>query len=359
MKIVKLIAKPITLPLKQPFKIALGTQEEYNGVILKIETDKGITGFGEASPSARITGETTGTVIDVIENKIMPVIIGENPLLIEKIMDEIESTILYNSSAKCAVDIALYDILGKYTHLPLKTLLGGFKEKIITSITIGMKSIKATVKEARGLINEGVKVLKVKIGENPIKDVEKIRTLRKEIGKIKLRVDANQGYNVKEAIWVLKKIEPYEIEFIEQPVAWWNIQGLKTVKDNVDIPVMADESLHSKEDAINLIRQNACDSFNIKLMKSGGIHNAIKIARIAEGAGIPCMLGCMSETKISVTAATHLALALKNIKYADLDGHLMLKKDIVKGGVITKNGENKVTNQEGLGVQLNSKLFKT
>ena len=358
MKITDLLVKQIALPLKQTFKIALGTDYEYVGVVIRIETDEEIVGIGEASPSARITGETTKTVIDVIENKLKPLLIGKSPLDMEKLLDEINYAILYNSSAKCAIDIALHDIISKYAKLPLYKLLGGFKEEIITSITIGIKGIKDTVLEARELVAQGTKVIKIKIGLNPVLDIEKIKSLREEIGyDVKIRVDANQGYEPSDAIQVLRKIEQYEIEFAEQPVAYWDIQGLKQVREHSGIPIMVDESLHSTYDAINLIRENACDIFNIKIMKSGGIREASKIASIAESAGIPCMLGCMVETRIGVGAATHLALALKNIKFADLDGHLFLKEDIVEGGVITEKGVNRVTSKAGIGVNLVKKIF--
>lgn len=353
MRIVEVTAKPITLPMTQPFKIALGTSYEYEGVIVRIDTNVGITGYGEASPSARITGETIDTVMDVIENKLKPVLLGKDPLQISELISEIHSIILFNSSAKCAIDIALHDIWGKYEHKPLKKLLGKDKDSIATSITIGLKSIKETIEEAKKLIKDKIKVIKIKLGENPQEDVTKIKTFRGELGyDVRLRVDANQGYSVEDAITVFTKLEPYEIEFVEQPVPYWDIQGLKTVKDNVGIPVMADESLHTSHDAINLIRAQACQMFNIKLMKSGGINEGQKIARLAEEAGISCMIGCMTETRIAVAAATHLALATPNIKYADLDGHLMLKEDVAQGGVITEDGENSVTDKEGLGIQI-------
>ncbi len=358
MKITKVSIKQIKLPLKQPFKIALGTDYEYVGVVIRIETDEGIIGLGEASPSSRITGETIGTVVDIIESKIKPLLIGKNPLNIERIMDEINSAILHNPSAKCAVDIALYDILSKYAKLPLCKLLGGFKEEIVTSVTVGIKGVKDTVLETIELVEQGAKIIKIKIGLDPVEDIEKIRAMREEIGyDIKIRIDANQGYEPREVIKVLNEIEQYEIEFVEQPVAYWDIQGLIQVKESVGIPVMVDESLLSSYDAINLIKAEACDIFNIKLMKAGGIREAIKISNIAESAGISCMLGCMVETRIGVGAATHLALALKNIKYADLDGHLFLKKDIVEGGVITEDGINRVTSKEGVGVKLIKEIF--
>lgn len=359
MKITNLLVKAITLPLKQPFKIAFGTDFEYEGVILQMETDKGIVGVGEASPSKHVTGETVETVVNIIETRLKPMLIGKNPFEIEKLLDEVHSTISFNPSAKCAVDIALHDILGKYANLPLKNLLGGFKDEITTSITIGIKSIEESIAEARQLVAEGAKVLKIKIGLDPVEDVEKIKRVREAVGyAVQIRVDANQGYTFREAVNVLNSIEQYDIEFIEQPLPYWDEQGLSRLRNKVGIPIMVDESLHSIYDAIRLIKESACDMFNIKLMKAGGIREAFKIASIAEGAGIPCMLGCMTETRIAVGAATHLALGMKNIKYADLDGHILLKEDVVEGGVITENGVNRVTDRAGIGVQLTAPIFE-
>ncbi|OYD17316.1 hypothetical protein CH333_01215 [candidate division WOR-3 bacterium JGI_Cruoil_03_44_89] len=355
MEIIGIKAIPINIPLKQPFKLAYGTHLEYRGVILVIKTDSEIYGIGEASPSPKITGETQDTAIDVMEDKIKPLLIGKNPLNIEKITDELDSEFSGNTSAKCAVDIALWDILGKVSRLPLKDLLGGGGDSIETSITIGIKPIDNTIKEADELVENGAKILKIKIGLNPKEDVDKIKELRNTIGYTPtIRVDANQGYTVKEAIWVGRKLEPCDIEFIEQPVKFYDYRGMKCVRDTIDIPVMADESIHSLQDTIRAIREDICDLINIKLMKSGGIKNAIKIAAAAGGAGIKCMLGCMSETKIAITAGTHLAIATENIRYADLDGHLELEKEIVDGGVITERGENRISEKEGLGLTLKS-----
>lgn len=351
MKITEISAKLVRLKLWQDFKIAHGVTTEYEGVVIKIGTDEGLYGLGEASPSKRVTGETVGSVLDVINNLFRPVLIGQNPLDIERITELLDSRVLHNTSAKAAVDIALYDILGKKTQLPLSKLLGGYKDEITTSITIGIKGIEETLEEARKLLGEGVKVIKIKIGISPAEDIEKLRLLREELGSgVTLRADANQGYSRTEAVSVLRELEKQEIEFIEQPLPWWDIEGLRIVRDKVGIPIMADESLHTIHDAMNLIQSGACDLFNIKLMKTGGISAARKIAAIAESAGIPCMLGCMVETRIGISAATHLALSNRNIKYADLDGHLYLKEDIVRGGVVTEEGVNRVFETEGLGL---------
>lgn len=341
---------PLKIPLKQPFKIALGESKNYEGVIFVVETDEGISGVGEASPSPRITGETVGSVLSALQ-RFTPILLGKNPRAIGEIMDTLNSSILYNPSAKSAVDIALHDIAGKLSGLPLKTILGGYREGIETDITIGLKNTENTIKEAKDIISKGFRIIKVKIGEDPRIDIEKIRLVREEIGKdIILRVDANQGYTVREAIEVLDKIEKYEIEFIEQPVKAWDIIGMRTVRKSSSIPIMADESLHTPYDAIRLIREEACDYINIKLMKVGGIREAVKIARIAEEGGMKCMVGCMVETEVGITAASHLALGVKTIEFADLDSHLTLKRHITEGGILIKDGLVTVPENPGIGV---------
>ncbi|MCD5383990.1 dipeptide epimerase [candidate division WOR-3 bacterium] len=352
MKITAIKTYPVNIPLKQPFRIALGESTEYEGLIVIIETDEGLSGVGEASPSPRITGDTMGGVLSAVE-RFTPLLMGKNPLFIGERMNAINSSLLYNSSAKCAVDIALHDIAGKSAGMPLKTLLGGCKEAIETDITIGLKSIEDTLKEARDIVREGFNIIKVKIGEDPEIDIEKIRDLREEIGKdIVLRVDANQGYTVKQAIEVARRLERYEVELIEQPVPFWDIEGMKIVKNSVEIPVMADESVHSTQDAVRLIRERACDYINIKLMKTGGIREAVKIAGIAEGAGMKCMIGCMGETKVAITAAAHFALGVNSVEFADLDSHLTLKKEIAEGGLNIKNGMVTVPETGGIGISL-------
>ncbi len=352
MKIVDVKWEKFKIELESPFKIALGTSYYHEGVLLKIITDEGIKGIGEAAPSERITGETTDTVCSVL-NLFKNYLIGKNPLEIQKIMDDLNQMLLHNTSAKCAVDIALWDIKAKYFGLPLRDLLGKDKEKITTSITIGIKSIEETIKEAQEIIKRfGAKVLKIKVGLNLKEDIEKIKELRDAIGyDVKIRVDANQGYNLKEAVKFAKEVEKYEIELFEQPLPYYQLNELRILRDKIGIPVMLDESVHTARDALKVIKENCCDVINIKLMKSGGICEALKIASIAESAGIPCMVGCMVETRIGVSAGTHFALSVKNVKYADLDGHLFLKKDIAEGGVITKEGENYITENKGLGVE--------
>ncbi len=352
MRIKEIQVKEFHVPLKTPFKIAYSTDVEHHGILVKITTDTGLEGFGESAPSKHVTGETHSTVKKVIEEIFTPILLGENPFDIGKIMAKLDDTIKGNTSAKCAIDMALYDIKGKALRLPVCDLLGKFHKSILTSVTIGIKSIKDTIKEAHEIVREGYKVLKIKIGLAPEEDIEKISQLRKEFNDVIIRVDANQGYDLRTAIKVANELARYNVEFIEQPLKAWDIKGLRELKKVSPIPIMVDETVLSPLDALHVIEEEACDFINIKLMKSGGIFNAKKIADIAAGAGIKCMIGCMVETRLGVAAGVHFALSTENVCYADLDGHLILKENIVEDGFKTVNGEHYSLTRSGLGVNI-------
>jgi len=349
----------VTLRYKEPFRIAPGASTESHNIVVKILADYEVVGWGESSPSQRVTDENPKTVVDVVD-KIAPKLIDMSPLRIEQNVELMDSIVEGNPSAKAAIDMALHDILGKTARKPLFMLMGGYRTEVLTDITLGIKSPKEMAKDAVKAVNKGFKALKVKVGVDPAEDVERIKLIRKAVGNgIDVRLDANQGWTPKQAIEVLNKIERYNIQFAEQPVPAENLKGLVKVRKNSPIPVMADESVHSPEDALRLIQAEAVDLINIKLMKSGGILKARKIASIAEAAGIPCMIGCMGESQIGIAAGAHLAAAAKNIQYADLDSDLLLKDKLVKkGGVKVKNSMRIFTKQYGLGIQeLNQKLL--
>ncbi|MEW5759222.1 MAG: dipeptide epimerase [Candidatus Thermoplasmatota archaeon] len=347
MRIIDIVSYPINIPLKKPFVIASGSTKSYSGVLIEIITNERIRGIGESAPT-KITNEDQKSVIEDIE-KAKKRLIGKEPREIEKLLYELPKI---GKSAKAGIDIALHDILGKSCKLPLKYIFGGYRDKIETSVTIGICSLENTLKEAKRLIDIGVKIIKLKIGISPKEDLEKVKEIRNCIGyEPKLRLDANQGYSVAKAIETLKKMEGYDIEFVEQPVNLRNIRGMREVRKKVDIPIMADESMHNIDDLMKIISYDAAELLNIKLMKVGGLRTAMKISNIAEANGIKCMLGCMIETKVGITAATHLACGLKNIEYADLDGNLELIYDCVDGGVELKNGRNVLPDLPGLGLK--------
>jgi len=350
---------PITLGYKEPFRIAPGASIESHNVIVKIITDYDVVGWGESSPSERVTGETAETVIKTL-GKIAVKLIGMCPLRIEQDVELMDSVVDGNPAAKAAIDMALHDILGKTVRKPLFMLIGGYRTEVLTDITLSIKSPKEMANDAVKAIKKGFKALKVKVGVNPVEDVERIKLIRESVGSdAQIRIDANQGWTPKQAIEALNKIEKFNIQFAEQPVPAEDIKGLIDVRKNSPIPIMADESVHSPEDALRLIQAEAIDLINIKLMKSGGILKGRKIAAIAEAAGIPCMIGCMGESEIGIAAGAHLAAAVQNIKYADLDSDLLLKDRLVKkGGIEVKKSLRIFSKQHGLGItEIDNKLL--
>lgn len=349
----------VILRNKEPFRIARGASTESENVVVKVVTDYGVIGWGEASPSKSVTNETPATVIKTLA-KIAPKLIGLCPLRIEQDVEIMDSLVKENPAAKAAIDIALHDILGKTARKPLFMVMGGYRTEVLTDLTLGIKSPKEMAKDAVKAVKKGFKALKVKVGIDPVEDVERVRLIRESVGsKIQMRIDANQGWTPPQAIEALGKMKKFNVQFAEQPVPAENLKGLIKVRKNSPIPVMADESVHSPEDAIRLIQAEAVDFMNIKLMKSGGILKGRKIAAIAEAAGIPCMIGCMGESGIGIAAGSHLAAAAKNIQYADLDSDLLLKDRLVtKGGTKVKDSMRIFPRQHGLGIMgLDEKLL--
>ncbi|AZV56602.1 dipeptide epimerase [Clostridium sp. AWRP] len=354
MKIRDIKIKRISVPLKTPFKTALRTVERVEDIIVEIYTDTGNIGFGEAPPTGVITGDTTGSIIGAIEDHIKKSIIGMKIENFESIIQKLNGCIVKNTSAKAAVDIALYDLYGQLYKAPLYKLLGGFRKEIITDITISVNEPEEMVKDSIDAIKRGYKTLKIKVGKDSKKDLERMKAIRQAIGyDVDLRIDANQGWKPKEAVKVLREMEDagLNIEFVEQPVIAHDIDGLKFVTDNVSTPVLADESIFSPMDALNVLERRAADLINIKLMKTGGIYNALKICSLAEIHGIECMIGCMLEAKVSVTAAVHLACAKSIITKIDLDGPVLCSEDPINGGAVFNESKITLTDKPGLGIE--------
>lgn len=334
MKITKIKVAPKAVKLKEPITISLGTIEQSISAIVEIETDEGIIGYGEGSPGILITGETlkgTTECIQLFEKHLL----GVDPLDTEKIHSIMNSVAAKASSAKTAIDIACYDLFGKKTNLPIYKLLGGFDSCVKTDMTIGIDTPERMIEKAELAVAQGFDTLKIKVGTGFSADVARIKTIRKAVGsQINLRLDANQAWQPKEAVNTINHLAEYDIELVEQPVAYYDIDGLTFVTNNVSTPIMSDESCFNSKDALCLIKARAVDFVNIKLMKCGGIHEALKINSICEAAGVECMIGCMvEETNIGVTAAAHLAAATKNITRADLDATFGLNEVAIPGGV--------------------------
>ncbi|MFW6389800.1 MAG: mandelate racemase/muconate lactonizing enzyme family protein [Halanaerobiales bacterium] len=344
----------LSIPLKKPFQTSLRTVKSAEETIIKIITDTGEVGIGEAPPTAVITGETGASIKKIIAEYLFPLIKDKNIENHESILQIIDNAVLKNSSAKAAVDMAVYDLYGKLYNAPLYRLLGGYREVLETDITVSIDSPEIMQQDARKAVEEGYNTLKLKVGKDIETDIKRTAAVRKVVGKdIKIRLDANQGWSPKEAVKVIKKMEKMDlnIELVEQPVAAADFAGLKFVRERVLTPIMADESLFSPEDCFRLFKMKACDLINIKLMKTGGIRKALMINAMAEAVGIEVMLGSMLEAKVSVTAAAQLAAARKNITRLDLDAPILLAEDPVKGGIRINGPRILLPQAPGLGIK--------
>ncbi len=344
----------LSIPLKEPFVTSLGTDVSADNVLVKIITNRGIIGFGECSPYMPINGESQDTCF-MVGQYFAKALKGKDPLQIEACINLMDSIIYGNSSIKSAFDIALYDIASQQAGVPLYKFLGGENIKtIITDYTVSIGEPEKMAADALKIKKEGYPAIKIKLGKNGKTDIERIKAIRAAVGnKIPLRIDANQGWKVNEAIETLNALAEFDIQHCEEPIARWKFLKLRKIKKNSPIPIMADESCGDDHDAERLIELKACDYFNIKLGKSGGIFKALKIVRLAEAAGIHLQVGAMIESRLAMTAFAHFALCSPLIEHFDFDTALMFSEDPVTGGIVyEKNGVVKVPETIGLGATI-------
>jgi len=354
MKIQSIRLGMLSVPLKTPFKTAMRTVKEIEDVVAIIETDTGAKGYGSAPATAVITGDTHGSIIEAISKVISPALIDREIADLNNLINIIQNSIVRNFSAKAAIEIAVYDLYGQLYNAPLYKLLGGGDNVLSTDITISVDYIDKMVEDTRTAIDLGFETLKIKVGKDPALDIERIKAIYSAVNERALiRLDANQGWTPKQTVSVMRALEEsgVQLELLEQPVRGDDIEGMKYVTERIQTPVMADESSFGPKEAIEIIRQRAADIINIKLMKTGGISNAIKIADIAGIYGVTCMIGCMLESSIGVAAAAHIAVAKSSIiTKVDLDTPALGKYDPVTSGVQFNNSEIKVTDLPGLGI---------
>lgn len=354
MRISKVKAWVEAFKLSRPYTIAFKSFDSVENIIVEFQTDDGKIGLGAASPMAEVTGETFDACKTALCGDAQDWLIGRDVRQLAHLCRENRSRNTTTPAAGAAVDMALHDLLAQKLDVPLVDMLGRAHRALPTSITIGIKSIPETLLEAEEYVGRGFKILKVKLGQSLEEDVERLHTLRARYGKeIRIRVDPNQGYSRDELTEFMAKTKDLGIEFVEQPMKADDIEGMRNLPEEARRYIAADESLQTDSDALSLVSPcKACGIFNIKLMKCGGIYSALRIATVADLAGVELMWGCMDESRISIAAGLHAALACPATRYLDLDGSLDLERDVVEGGFVLEDGVMRVTDEPGLGVRL-------
>ena len=339
-RIVSADIAPITFRLREGYRIAGASFATAFNVILKLGTSDGRTGFGCASPAEEVTGETADLCLAALRDLLVPLLLGADACDLQGLAAQAVEAAPDSPAARAAVDIALHDLLGQRAGQPLAKLLGLRRDRLLTSITLGIEDDPAaTLDRALRHVGAGFTILKVKVGENWEADASLIRSLRGALGAgIALRADGNQGYSEAQARSFLGALRPGDLELLEQPLAAADLDGMARLARDFDLPIMADESLRSEEDARKIVGARAADLVNLKLMKSGGIAPALRLAGITAAGGLGAMVGCNDESRIGIAAGLHCALAAERAEYADLDGHLDLVDDLAEGGLRIVNG---------------------
>jgi L-alanine-DL-glutamate epimerase-like enolase superfamily enzyme len=350
MRITGLEAWPHSMKLSEPYSIAHETFDRADNVFLRILTDIGPVGLGCSAPDFGVTGENADTVLAVIDGLVRERLPGMDPLRTLQVLDVLEQDLRDQPAARAAVDMALYDLLARVAGLPLWVLLGGFRDRIVTSITIGILPAGETVARALDLAAQGFRALKLKGGRDVEDDIERVRRVREAVGPgMELRFDANQGYDSATALHFIEATRAAKLELVEQPTPINRPDSLGHVSSEAHLPVMADESLQTLRDAFRIAAEGQADMVNIKLMKVGGIAAATRINAVARAARLEAMVGCMDESALAIAGGLHFALAHRNVQYADLDGHFDLLDDPAAGAVILEDGMLRPHDRPGLG----------
>jgi L-alanine-DL-glutamate epimerase-like enolase superfamily enzyme len=353
MRITAVASRVESFGLTRPYTIAFRRIESVENVLLRVETDSGLAGWGAASPEPRVTGETLETCRAALAPERLAWLNGRDARDLASLEGELAGRLSATPAARAAADMALHDLAALERGLPLVEMLGRAHESFPTSITIGIKPLEETLAEAEEYLSRGFRVLKVKIGLDLAEDLERLRRLRERVGPgVGIRADANQGYSVEETLRFFGETASLGLEFLEQPLPANAVEAMRALPESIRERIAADESLLNEEDARALAAApRACGIFNIKLMKCGGIAPARRIAAIAQAAGIHLMWGCMDESRISIAAALHAALSCSSTRYLDLDGSLDLARDVAGGGFLLEDGMMRTASAPGLGIR--------
>ncbi|OGG56878.1 MAG: hypothetical protein A3F84_10840 [Candidatus Handelsmanbacteria bacterium RIFCSPLOWO2_12_FULL_64_10] len=359
MKITHIETIPIRVPLnpRRAIRGSRGYHTVSPFLLLKVHTDAGITGLGEVSCTPNWSGEDQVTAAHYVRDFLAPLLQGEDPTGVERLTVKLRTGIAQNPFTKSALEMALWDILGKSVGLPVYRLLGGaVRDFVTTKFSVSGLEPEKAAEIAAWAVGFGFKTMKVKVGIDPEQDIARVRAVREAIGpNIRLGVDANGGWSPRVAIQTIRRLYDYNIYFVEQPVPPLDVAWMADVRDHVQVPVMADESVYTPQDALALVRAGAADVLSAYVGK-GGIGPARKVAAVAEAAGLTCTVGSNLELGVGSAAMIHLAMATPGIGAeefpCDIIGPLFYEDDVLKEPLSIKGGEARPFERPGLGVEL-------
>jgi L-alanine-DL-glutamate epimerase-like enolase superfamily enzyme len=349
MQISRLEVVPVQLKLHTPFSTAAHlepiTRVEVVFVRAELVRDYGNAwGCAVLDPAGREKREQVMSVCRACADKLRHL----NPLNTQYALAELSGLTDGFPSVQCAFDMLMYDLLGLWSGLPLYRLLGGYRDRIQTSITLGLDEVPATVEMAHKRAREGFRIIKLKGGLDPEEDVRRIRAVKRALPDLTLRLDADQGYTVQAALDVARVLEG-ELEFLEQPTPADDLVALRQVTENSPVPILADESLRGPASALEIVNQRAAHGISTKLASCGGLDCARQIDTIARAGHLSTMVGCLNEPALLISAGLALALSSPNVRYGDLDGHFDLENDPSVPGFKFEDGWLIATETPGLG----------
>lgn len=361
MRITDIQAIPIRIPLKHPFIIALGTLTHSNHVLVHMTDEEGRAGWGETTTFHSVYGYDQKALYHVLQDHLIPAVRGLDLENMADLHARMDLAIPFNLMAKCGIDLAAHDLMGQRLQMPVYGWIGGKRvDRIPLAMALGIDDPERMAARAEALVAEGCSVIKIKIGLDPDQDVRRVRAVREAIGSdIKLRADANQGYDRPSAMKVLRETEALDLEWLEQPLPCWDLQGLSMLAKASSTPIAVDESVYTAHDAQMVIGLEAADAVNIKLPRCGGLYRAQRIAAVCEAAGIPCFLGGCVETTPGTAAQAHFYAATPGVgSAAEMEGPWSYVDDVVKTPLVLEKGQILVPQGPGFGVEMDEEKVK-
>lgn len=353
MTIAEIRTHRLVAPLHTSFVTALAHVTHMSTVVVEIIDDDGRSGFGEAPEVWSVTGSSLAGGEACIKEALAPLLVGSNADELVGNCRRVSRAVVGNESAKAAVDIALHDLAARRLDVPLVRLLGGSRLSVPTDVSLAAGEADNLASAAKKRVSEGFDVLKVKVGTDAVKDAARVTAVRQAVGpEVRIRLDANQGWTPREAVRVIRSIEDAgaDVEFVEQPVARHDLEGLAWVSDRVSTAIMADESVFGVRDLVEVIRRRAADMVNVKLAKSGGLTEARTLLELAQAQGMGTMVGCMLESEIGIGAAASLVAAHGTTVTSDLDAVWWLDRPAVLGGMTYEGATVVLPDSPGLGI---------